>query len=99
MKPPLCGKPRTRRPRSDGAFRQGLPRPRRLGAERLVGCGLVFGFPSVSEHARSDPHGTLATCRFQVLEFPRHVARETLSGAVLQRAPGTARVISARIWI
>jgi len=51
-----------------------------------VGCTVSLK-RSVSGHARSDPHGTLATCRFQVLEFPRHVARETLSGAVLQRAP------------
>ena len=48
----MCGKPWTRRPESDGAFRQGLPRPRRLAAERLAGCGLVFGFSSVSGRFR-----------------------------------------------
>jgi hypothetical protein len=51
-----------------------------------VGCTVSLK-PSVFGHTRSDPMGTLATCRFQVLEPPRHVARETLSGAVLQRAP------------
>jgi hypothetical protein len=73
---PLCGKPWTRRHRSDGAFRQGLPRPRRLGAERLAGCGLVFGFSSVSGRFCPSRVTTLATCRFRVLEFPRRVARD-----------------------
>src|SRR5450755_406978 len=47
--------------------------PETLGSVSMsaVGCTVSLK-PSVSEHARSDPHGTLATCRFQVLEFPRH---------------------------
>jgi hypothetical protein len=76
---PLCGKPWTRRLESDGAFRQGLPRPRRPGAERLVGCGLVFGFPSVS--------GRFRPCRFQKALHQRRKGSAPGSGGRTRRGP------------
>jgi hypothetical protein len=73
---PLCGKPWTRRPESDGAFRQGLPRPRRPGAEHLVGCGLVFGFPSVAGHVSVRGGWDTRDVSLKILTEPRRVARD-----------------------